>query len=281
MKILICSDGSEQAERAVQLGSTLASGCQAEVSLLGIIEAHANSDALLQSLQRGQAALQEKGIRAELITKAGDPVKEIVGRTSDTVFDLVVIGTVPKSAGGSHWISSKSYKLIKEIVPPVMSVAGTCTSIKRVLICSGGKRHVEKMVLLIGQIARGAAATATLLHVMPEPPGIYAGLPHVEETVDWLLNSNSELGINLRHEKEALEAMGVSTQVILRQGSVLKEILKETRDNGHDLVVTGSALGRSLRTYVLGDITREIVNRAQCAVLVVRSEYSQKRLFPL
>ena len=281
MKILICSDGSEQAERAVGLGTVIAAGCKAEVTLLGIIENAEKSDTLLQSLQRGQAALQVKGIQAELITKAGDPVNEIASRTKGTEFELVVIGTMPKSARGSFWTSSKSNKLIKELVPPVLNVAGKVTDIKRVLICSGGKRYIDKAVHLTGQIAKGTNATATLLHVMPEPPAIYARLPRVEETVAWLLNSNSELGINLRHEKEALEAMGVPTDVRLRQGSVLGEILSETRSNNYDLVVTGSALSRSLRTYVLGDITREIINRADCAVLVVRGDYSEKRIFPL
>ena len=58
----------------------------------------------------------------------------------------------------------------------------------------------------------------------------------------------------------------------MRQGPVLDEIMREIHEGGYDLVVTGSALSRSLRTYVLGDISREIVNRANCAVLVVRSQ---------
>src|SRR5262249_41349073 len=83
---------------------------------------------------------------------------------------------------------------------------------------------------------------------------------------------NSELGVNLRREKETLESLGLSAEVRLRRGSVLEEILAETRERNYDLVVTGSALSRTLRTYVLGDISREIVNRSNCPVLVVRSQ---------
>jgi nucleotide-binding universal stress UspA family protein len=114
-------------------------------------------------------------------------------------------------------------------------------------------------------------ATITLLHVLPEPPAIYARLPKMRETTDWLLSSNSELGINLRREKETLESLGVVTEVKLRRGSVLEQILSEIREGAYDLVVTGSALSRGLRTYVLGDVSREIVNRASCPILVVRS----------
>jgi len=124
---------------------------------------------------------------------------------------------------------------------------------------------------LTGDIARGAGASITLLHVLPEPPAIYARLPRMQETADWLLSSNSELGLNLRREKETLDQLGIEVEVKVTRGGVLDQILSEVGRGGYDLVVTGSALSRGLRTYVLGDVTREIVNRASCPILVVRS----------
>ena len=47
---------------------------------------------LAVKLGPGQALLQDKGIQAELTTKAGNPIEEIVRRTSESTFDLVVIG---------------------------------------------------------------------------------------------------------------------------------------------------------------------------------------------
>ncbi|HTL17666.1 MAG TPA: universal stress protein [Patescibacteria group bacterium] len=271
MKILICSDGSEQADRALKLGAIVASACKAETTLLGIIEAKGHSDTILDSLKRGQALLQDKGISAELVTKVGNPIEEIVRRTTESTFDLVVIGAVRKEPRGLFWLSSKAYKIVKEVEPPVLIVAGKTTSLKKILICSGGKSYIDPAVQLTGSIALGAGAPITLLHVLPEPPAIYARLPRMQETADWLLSSNSELGINLRREKETLERLGVRADVKLRHGSVLEEILNEISEGGHDLVVTGSALSRGLRTYVLGDVSREVVNRAECPILVVRS----------
>jgi nucleotide-binding universal stress UspA family protein len=272
MKILICSDGSEQADRAIRVAALIAAGSQAEVTLLGIMETAGKSEVLLDSLKRGQALLEDKKIHAELITKTGEPIAEIVKRAEETRYDLVVIGAVRKEARGAFWMSSKSYKIIKAISPPVLSVAGKSGAIRRVLICSGGKRYIDQAVPLTARIARATNATVSLFHVVPEPPAIYAGLPRMNETAEWLLNSRSELGMNLRYEKEILQEMGVLTEVRLRQGSVLEEILREIHAGDYDLVVTGSALSGNFRTYVLGDITREIVNRVNCAVLVVRSQ---------
>jgi nucleotide-binding universal stress UspA family protein len=279
MKILICNDGSEQGERAVKLGATIAVGCQAEVTLLGIVEVEGSSGDLLESLGRGQSLLQQGGIRAELIAKAGDPVQEIVARTRETHYDLVVVGAVRKEARGPFWMSSKTYRLIKEIVPPVLSVAGAGATLKRVLICSGGKRYIDNAVRLTAQIARGTGAAATLLHVLHDAPAIYAHMPRMEESVSELLDSHSELGLNLRHEKEALESTGVPTEVRLLRGPVLDSILDEARSNAYDLVVTGSALNRGISTYVLGDISREVINRLDCAILVVRGEAGSRDVY--
>lgn len=272
MKFLICSDGSEQAERAMRVGAFLAAGCQAEVTLLGISETPGKPDTLLESLQRGQALLADKKIQAELVTKAGEPIAEIVKRTEECAYDLVVIGAVRKEARGPFWMSSKSYKIIKEIKPPVLSVAGKSGPIKKILICSGGKTYIDSAVDLAGRLAKGVGAHVALLHVMPDLPAIYSSLPMMAISSEALLNSGSELGLNLRHEKEALEKEGVAAGVVLRHGSVLEEILKEIRTGDYDLVVTGSALSHNLRSYVLGDISREIVNRTACAVLVTRAQ---------
>lgn len=271
MKMLVCSDGSEPADRAIRFAVMVAGACKAEVTLFGIIEEPGPADVLLDSLKRGQTLFRDKGIAAELVTKVGNPIEEIVRRTTETAFDLVVIGAVRKEPRGLFWLSSKAYKIVKEVEPPVLIVAGKVGALKRILICSGGKNYIDAAVGLTGGIAQGAGAQLTLLHVLPEPPAIYARLPRMRESADWLLNSQSELGMNLRREKETLEKMGVTAELKLRRGAVLEEILKEVDEGSYELVVTGSALSRGLQTYVLGDVSREVVNRASCPVLVVRT----------
>jgi nucleotide-binding universal stress UspA family protein len=271
MKLLLCSDGSEQAERALRTGAAIASSCGAEVTLFGVLDHPGAASPVLEVLQRGQAALEAQKIHAELITKAGEAVEEIRKRTEKTDYDMVVIGAVRKTNRGLFWMSSKAYKILKAIKPPVLLVTKPTPAIKRILLCSGGKRYIEAAVRLTGELARCLGASVNLLHVAPTPPAIYASLVRVEDRAAALLKSESELGINLRRDKEILDELKVPVQVLVRQGAVLEEILSETREGNYDMVVTGSAPGGGFRSYVLGDVTRELVNRAPCAVLVVRS----------
>ena len=107
---------------------------------------------------------------------------------------------------------------------------------------------------------------------MAEPPAIYADLVRLEEDVDQLLSSGSELGRNLVRQKKELEALGVPTEVHVRHGIVADQVFAEAREGNNDVIVTGSSPARGpLRHYIMGDLTRSILNRAECPVLVARA----------
>lgn len=271
MKILICSDGSAQADRAIRFITDVAAASQAEVTLLGIVEAQGDKSALLEALSRAQQVLEQKKVRAELITKSGQALEEITKRTEETPYDLAVIGAVHKDANRLFWMSVKAYQIIKRIKPPVLVVMGQDRSLKRILVCTEGKNHLRHALPLVSQMAQLTSAEITLFHVLPQPPAFYSSFYKQALDSDSLLNSFSELGRNLRLQKETFEQRGLATQVSLRQGLVSREILHEMRRGNYDLVVAGSSLSSGpVSSYVLGDITREIVNRADCPVLVAR-----------
>ncbi len=273
MKILICSDGSEQANNAVRFAATIAAACEAETTILGITERADEEDRIFDSLKSAQQQLREKGVNAEIVIKAGEPIAEIVKRAEETSYDLVVIGATRKGRSGPFLMSAKAYKIIKAVAPPVLVVIGDRVTLKRILVCSGGEKYIDRAVEFTGTLARATEAGVTLFHVMAEPPAVYSDLIKMEEDVNLLLHSNSVLGQNLRREQEALARQGVRCEVRLRHGLVISEVFKEVRRGDYDLIVTGSSPeGGSLRTYIMGNITREIVNRAECPVLVVRGE---------
>src|SRR5262249_2029367 len=224
MKIIICSDGSAQAENAVLFASLLAEKAGAEVTLLGITEKGSEEDVVFDSLRRSQQQAKERGINAELIVKAGEPIEEIVKRTEETGYDLVVIGAARKGTRGPFLMSAKAYKIIKAVAPPVLVVIGQREKLARILICSGGEKYIDRAVAFTGSVAKAAGAVVTLFHVMAEPPEDYSDLIKMEEDVNLLLHSSSALGQNLRREKEDLQNMGVSTEVRLRHGMVVSEV---------------------------------------------------------
>jgi len=272
MKILICSDGTPAAETAIQLGGLLAEPLKAQIALLGIAETSSDEEPLREALQKQAGLLHGRGISLDIVVQSGEPVRQIADQTSKNNYNLVVIGARWIGATGHYWRSEKTYEVIKSIQPPVLVAIGESKQLKRFLVCTGGKEFIEQAVQFTGKLAAAVKASVTLLHVMAEPPAMYADLVRLEENVSQLLESKSELGTNLLRQKRELERLGVSAEVRLRHGIVIDQVFEEAREGDYDLIVTGTSQARGLlRHYIMGDLTRSILNQANVPVLVARA----------
>jgi nucleotide-binding universal stress UspA family protein len=272
MKILICSDGTSAAESAIQLGGLLAEPLQAQIALLGIAETSGDEQSLREALREQAGSLHGRGVSPDIIVQSGEPVRQILDQTSKGNYDLVVIGARWTGAVGDYWRSTKTYEVIKSVQPPVLVAIGESKQLKRFLVCTGGKEFIEQAVQFTGKLAAATRASVTLLHVMAEPPAMYADLVRLEEDVGQLLESKSELGTNLRRQRRELERLSVSAEVRLRHGIVIDQVFAEAREGDYDLIVTGTSQARGLlRHYIMGDLTRSILNRANVPVLVARA----------
>jgi nucleotide-binding universal stress UspA family protein len=272
MKILICSDGSDPAETVIQLGGSLAEPLKAQVALLGIAETAGDEQSLREALEKQAGSLHGRGMPLDIIVQSGEPVHQILDETSKSKYDLVVIGTRWTGPVGDYWRSKKTYEVIKSVQPPVLVAIGESKQLKSFLVCTGGKEFIEQAVQFTGKLAAAVRASITLLHVMAEPPALYADLVRLEEDVGQLLDSKSELGTNLRRQKRELERLGVPAEVRLRHGIVIEQVFEEAREGDYDLIVTGTSQARGLlRHYIMGDLTRSILNQANVPVLVARA----------
>jgi nucleotide-binding universal stress UspA family protein len=273
MKILVCSDGSERARRALASAAIVANATKAETTIFGIIEIEQDEPRVLKALREEARIFREQDVRLEIVTKFGDPVAEIVRHTQERVYDLVVIGAERRGTQGFFLPSTKAYSITEAIAPPVLVVPVARPAIKRILICSGGGTYIENAVRFTSKIAKDLAAEVTLLTVTPEPPAMHATIFRRQEDMVALLNSNSALARNLRTEKEIIERAGIPVIVQVRHGIVIDQILAEVERRDYDLVVSGSWPVRDAwRNYAIGNVTREIVNRTDRPVLVVRSD---------
>lgn len=271
MNILICSDGTDPADNPSRLGGILASAAKSSTALLGVAERPEDDAPLRAALESESQMLEAGGVQPDVIVRSGDPIEQIFEQTAATSYDLVVIGAPRKRTSGLHWRAERTYEVIKAIPAPVLVATGGRDSLKSLLVCTGGKHYIDAAVKLTGEFAAHLGASVTLLHVMAEPPAIYADLVRMEEDIETLLASGSELGRNLAAQKKNLEQLGVRAEVRVRHGLVIEQIFAEVRSAGHDVIVTGSSRARGpLRHYIMGDVTREIVNRATVPVLVAR-----------
>lgn len=275
MRILICSDGTDPGDKPVLLAGLVAGPTKADATLLGIAEAPPDKEPLRTALESEAEKLRRFGLSPEIVMRDGEPIREILEQSKAKRYDMTIIGARRKTSTGPYWRSGRTYEVIKAIPTPVLLATGVCETLKSFIVCTGGKKYIDAAVELTGKLAAAVGASVTLLHVMAEPPAIYADLMQLEEDVERLLQSGSELGRNLLAQKQSLEKLGVLVEVRVRHGFVSDQIFADVSERGHDLIVTGSSPTRGpLGHYIMGDLTREIVNRANVPVLVARSAKS-------
>ncbi len=110
----------------------------------------------------------------------------IVQHTGEIAYDLVVIGAAPKNVFQKYFdptcMSVRAYSIIESIEPPVLVVIGRRTTLRRILLCTGGTEHIEKAIAFTGKIAQAANAIVDLVHVLPETPAIYSILSNLRRT---------------------------------------------------------------------------------------------------
>ena len=202
----------------------------------------------------------------------------------EQVSDLVMVGAAPSSNFwrllDPMWMGGLVYKILESVKIPILVVIGDPPTLSRILLCSGGAAYIDTAIKFAGHIAQCVNAKVDLFHVLPETPAMYAELSKLESDIERLLESNSDLGRNLRRQKKLLEQFGVFGDIRLRQGEVVPELLQELHGNDYDLVVTGSSPAEDIISrYLMSDVVREIVNRAMRPVLVVRTRQRLLRRF--
>ncbi|MCQ1534763.1 universal stress protein [Methanosarcina sp. KYL-1] len=140
-KILIATDGSENARQAIRAGMEIARLSQAKVYALYVM------DTTVHSLVRGddrwkktmdeqfktqgleatvavEEAAKEAGIEVEFVTFEGRPAEKILSFAEEQDMDMIVVGSLGKTDIERFLLGSVSEKVVRNTKVPVLVVPG-------------------------------------------------------------------------------------------------------------------------------------------------------------
>jgi nucleotide-binding universal stress UspA family protein len=139
-KILIATDGSPEAHKAVELGIEIASDHEASVVLVQVTPPVRTTEfdpgVRIQAipaelrLRRAEALHEaaqlaaEHGVQSQFEVLTGDPADEIVAYADSIDADLVVIGSRRRGALAGALLGSVSRDVVRESRRPVLVVKG-------------------------------------------------------------------------------------------------------------------------------------------------------------
>jgi amino acid transporter/nucleotide-binding universal stress UspA family protein len=120
--------------------------------------------------------------------------------------------------------------------------------VKKILFPYGGGRYSQLTASIVKRIADAFDAEVTVVRMVDE----LADEQEIENQV-----------------RQAMGALGKDVQIKIIEGNLTSEAVKLSKD--YDLLILGASLDWGLKEYITGLRSDEIVEKAQCSTLVVKS----------
>lgn len=281
MRILMATDGSDDAREAALYGAHIARAARADVTLIGVTE----SAQRLSSLQDALGVLAEEigqdgQCQVEVKVRQGFPEEQLLAETEEHFYHLVVIGARGGKKQGITRMGSTARRLARFVKVPLLIVTQPRAAINRVLICTSGERQGESDAMVGGALSALLGARVTVLHVMSQIPlGPEAKIEDLERDALDLMQTGAREGEHFKRLQEIMQSQGLMTSrcsLKVRHGLVLDEIMTEAREGSYDLVVIGAHQVpedqfKGLRLLFQENIADDILAHVQRPVLVVRA----------
>jgi nucleotide-binding universal stress UspA family protein len=269
-RILICTNGFEGTWPAVEYGAWVAGVIHAPITLLGIQEEDWAKQGLEVLVERASDLLKAKGLEFTVESQAGK-AEEIIPQKADSADFITLLGPLGRPLLQRLLVGRSIRGLLEEISSPVLYVRNACLPMKRMLLCLGGLGYEVTAEHLAVRLAKASGAEATLLHIAPHVDLDYPTARAEKEHWKDLEKTDTLTGRNLRKALDTARQSGLKSEIKMRQGNVVEEIVAELKGGSYDLICMGSRMSaRGLRQLYEPNVTDEIAEQAECPLLTAR-----------
>jgi nucleotide-binding universal stress UspA family protein len=304
-RILVPVDFSEPSKTAVNYGLSLALKFNAKLVLSHIVSP---STALIytyptQSLafEKDQAAYAKamlpdlvpeelrRRVDLQTIVKVGDVRSELLAIVADEEIDLVVMGTHGRNAIERFFLGSLTERMLRTLPVPVLTVAHTDPArephnaspvpLRHVLYATDLSDDADVGLKFSIELARGAGARLTVLHVLKPVETIYWGseggfLRNELETI------REDTMSRLVHSVPLDWVQGVNARPMMVEGDAFREILRVSDEDEVDMIVLNLHGKGLLERALLGSTAERVIRGAHVPVLSipVPAEYAARMI---
>lgn len=191
------------------------------------------------------------GITIAEVVRTGGTAEEILAQAEEDGADLVVAGAKGHGMLGAFVLGSVSEALVERSVCPVLIVrGGAWAAAARVLVGVGPEDEPERL---------GDAVLR-----LPLPQGSRVVVASVTDA-----GGGEQADRLAAHLAANTQDLAVETRSL--KGDVAGELVRAAKEVPADLIVAGARARRGMRAHLgLGSVSRALVRRAACSVLVVR-----------
>lgn len=223
-----------------------------------------------------QAILKFPDLKVKTSIRRGSVDKRIMEEVEGSEQDIFVITST--RIGGYPRKASVSKDCLTKISCSVLVAKNPKEPIKHILMLTGGFRVSDVMIETGARVACALNAKVTLMHVTVNVPSMYTGLGTLEETLEELLKTDTPVAKHLRKCARVLDSYNVPSDIKLKHGEPVYEIIKEVDDGDYDFMIIGASGATStLKEWFLRNVTKDVVDLVGIPILIV----NQARVFDI
>jgi nucleotide-binding universal stress UspA family protein len=250
--ILVAVNGEETGWNALEYALFAARYEEAQVHGLHVVSSEVERESPEAHAARAgfRRRCEQAGVSGEFVVETGEVSHRVCERSRWT--DLVVLSlSYPPDPQPIARIGSGMSAIIRRCPRPVLLVPQTATGprLERLLLAYDGSPKAEEALFVATYIS-----------------GRW-NIPPVVVTVTESERTTPETGARAQ---EYLEAHGVESTLLERQGPVATEIMVTAEEYGCDLVVMGGYGSRPMLEVVLGSAVDEVLRTSRRPVLICR-----------
>ena len=290
MRVLIPTDGSPDAQTAVQTALRLLGSEDRHIDLFCVAPAFPHSGGRRgyekrilaetnEILAKARALIGNEAALVQTITAIGSPAFQIVDRAGD--YDLTVIGPKGVGAGQNVALGPVASRVVEHALAPIL-IARELRSESglRVLIAADGSGASLDAVGTLARLFDLRGSEITVMHVS-ETPWIHLGLDQEWDNYPDEEKDRTEAGVlekEMTREaaviveelRKKLRPSGASVETAIDEGNPADALLSEAERGQYDLLVVGASGTRDLKHSMLGSVSAKLAWNAPCSVLIVR-----------
>jgi nucleotide-binding universal stress UspA family protein len=276
--ILLADDGSLQVHAAIQLLAELPHTSEYQISALRVFTSQETSEynSIEAETEKTNNLLKSRHFHFKSEIVLGYPAETILAYATEHSPDLIVMGAKGKSML-TNLLGSVATDVVHAGKWPVLIVRQPFKGIKKVLLTTDGSHASHFTCDYLSDFPLPPDVSVEVMHVMPvinptylvEPSGLVFPtlLPEDEARIK---QENEIIGREaLERACYELSLRGHNAKKVLRTGNYVDQILDYAQTNSIDLLVCGSRGIGNLTGWLLGSVSRELVLRAPCSVMVV------------
>ncbi len=274
MRILMATDGSANADEALNFGAQIARRTGENPTILAVTKIEADRSQVDVTLAYALRLLSMEDTNVQTKVRIGHPAEEIIREAEEGAYDLVIVGEGEHHALVTRFnLGSTALRVAENSPCPVIIVKGKARSIDRILLCDSGAGRsslLSRFTLQLAEMLEGEEEI-TVLHVMSQMsagPGVRG--QQLRANAEELIEARTPEGEVLKQNTQVLEEPGIHPNPKVRHGLVLDEILDEARKGEYDLVIIGAHQGEGWQRLLLEDQARKIMNQLDRPVLVIK-----------